>query len=261
VNVIARREGNSRRIDGLSTGFTCQRGSRYGARMRGTRCGSLSLLLSVVAVAQLVCIQASRAQNAPPQGEPPVNYPPNPGNNVAPPAPPPGYEAAPPPGYQAAPPPGAPPPGMGYGPVVTLRADNPRARLQVMGPLKWQDVCIAPCNVPVNPAGLYRVGGGSIRPSSEFNMPRSAHVTIDTQVGSTVKHWVGLGLMLGGAGLGLAGGLYYASASDVSNSYGSTTNEDAVKAVGIVYLIAGVILLAVGIPLFASSTSVDVQDR
>jgi hypothetical protein len=208
-------------------------------------------MLAVVAVAQLVCIQVSRAQDAPPPGEPQVNYPPNPGNNVAPPAPP--------PGYQGAPPPGAPPPGMGYGPVVTLRADNPRARLQVMGPLKWQDVCISPCNVPVNPAGLYRVGGGTIRPSSEFNMPRSAHVTIDAQVGSTVKHWVGLGLMLGGAGIGLAGGLYYADASSIANN--NSTTEDTAKAVGIVYLIAGVILLAVGIPLFASSTSVDVQDR
>lgn len=234
--------------------------------MRGIRCGSLSLLLSVLAVAQLVSLPA-RAQNAPAAGEPEVNAP---GNNVVPPpgapppgyqAPPPGYQQAPPPGYQGAPPPGyqgAPPPGFGYGPIVTLRADNPRARLQVQGPLKWQDVCIAPCNVPVNPAGLYRVGGGTIRPSSEFNLPRSQRVMIDAQVGSTVKHWVGLGLMLGGVGSALLGGIYYADASSIAAN-NSTTTEDAAKAVGIVYLVVGVVLLAVGIPLFASSTSVEVH--
>jgi len=94
---------------------------------------------------------------------------------------------------------GPPPPGYGYtyGPVVHLRSTHPRARLQVQGPLKWQDVCVAPCNVPVNPQGLYRIGGGSIRPSEGFNMPRpSGQVVIDAQTGSTVKHWVGIGLMI-----------------------------------------------------------------
>ena len=97
-------------------------------------------------------------------------------------------------------PPG-PPPAYGYGPIVTVRSDHPRARLQVQGPLKWQDVCVAPCNVPVNPQGLYRIGGGTIRPSDGFNMPRPAgQVVVEAQTGSTVKHWVGFGLIIGGVG-------------------------------------------------------------
>ena len=106
------------------------------------------------------------------------------------------------------------PPRVG-GPVVIVRSDNPQARLQTQGGLKWRDVCVAPCNVPVNPAGLYRIGGGTIRPSDAFNMPRPAgKVVVQAQAGSNVKHWVGVGLIIGGVIDGALGGLYYASASD-----------------------------------------------
>ena len=86
------------------------------------------------------------------------------------------------PGPPAPPGPPGPPPAYGYGPIVTVRSDHPRARLQVQGPLKWQDVCVAPCNVPVNPQGTYRIGGGTIRPSDGFNMPRPAgQVVVEAQ--------------------------------------------------------------------------------
>jgi len=222
--------------------------------MRGSLCGSLSLSLSVIAAAQLVFLPASRAQNAPAPAEPEVN---TQGSNVAPPPPPPGPPGGPPPGYGA--PPGPPPPAYGYGPIVTVRSDHPRARLQVQGPLKWQDVCIAPCNVPVNPAGMYRIGGGTIRPSASFNMPRpSGQVVIDAQTGSNVKHWVGFGLVIGGIGSALLGTLAYANAPG-TDPYGSNTDRDSAHAVGIIYIVTGLILLAVGIPLAASSTSVDVH--
>ena len=222
--------------------------------MRGSLCGSLSLSLSVIAAAQLVFLPASRAQNAPAPA-PEVD---TQGSNVAPPPPPPGPPGGPPPGYGA--PPGPPPPAYGYGPIVTVRADHPRARLQVQGPLKWQDVCIAPCNVPVNPAGMYRIGGGTIRPSAPFNMPRpSGQVVVDAQTGSTVKHWVGFGLVLGGIGAALGGTLIYAGAPGDDPYTGSSTERDSAHAVGIVYIVTGLILLAVGIPLAASSTSVEVH--
>jgi hypothetical protein len=213
---------------------------------------SLSISLSIVAAVQLAFLPASRAQNAPAPGEPEVN---TQGNNVAPPPPP----AMP--GPPAPPGPPGPPPGYGYGPIVTVRSDHPRARLQVQGPLKWQDVCIAPCNVPVNPQGLYRIGGGTIRPSDGFNMPRqSGQVLVDAQTGSTVKHWVGFGLVLGGIGSALAGTLIYAGAPDASsNDAFATTDRDAAHVAGIVYIVVGLVLLAVGIPLSASSTSVDVH--
>jgi hypothetical protein len=219
--------------------------------MRGSLCGSLSLSLSIIAAAQLVLLPASRAQTPPAPGEPEVN---TQGNNVAPPPPMPGPPVPPgPPG-----PPG-PPPAYGYGPIVTVRSDHPRARLQVQGPLKWQDVCVAPCNVPVNPQGLYRIGGGSIRPSEGFNMPRPAgQVVVEAQTGSTVKHWVGFGLTIGGVVAAVSGTLVYANAPS-EDIYGSTTTRDSAHAVGIVYIVTGLILLAIGIPLSMSSTSVDVH--
>ena len=120
------------------------------------------------------------------------------GNNVAPPPPTAGTARIP--GAAARIPADRPDRRPRTAPIVTVRSDHPRARLQVQGPLKWQDVCVAPCNVPVNPQGMYRIGGGTIRPSEGFNMPRPAgQVVVEAQTGSTVKHWVGFGLTIGGA--------------------------------------------------------------
>jgi hypothetical protein len=210
--------------------------------------GSLSVSLAVVAAAQLLYTPLGHAQEPAPQ----VQGQGQPGQDP---------NAAPPPAYP--PPAYAPPyPPPVYGPIVTLRADSPRARLQVMTNLKWQDVCLAPCNVPVNPAGSYRVGGGTIRGSEPFNMPRpSGQVLIDAQVGSKVKRGVGIGLTIGGGVSALVGALYLVAASSAtttSNDFG-TTSEEAFQAVGIVYLVVGAVLMAVGIPLSASSTSVTIR--
>jgi hypothetical protein len=150
-----------------------------------------------------------------------------------------------------------PPPA---GPVVFLRADNPRARLQQLQ-LKWRDICPAPCGVPADPNGIFRIGGGTIRPSEEFRMPRpSGQVAIDAQTGSTVKHWVGVGMLIGGAVAAALGGLLFAVSSDVSNDPdGGATVKDTAKAEGLAYLIIGAIVAGVGIPLAMSSTSVEVK--
>ncbi len=202
----------------------------------------MSFSLAAAAAAQLLYNPAGHAQE-PPQGEPEAQVQ-VPDGNVAP-----------------LPPPPPPRPAPAYGPFVTLRADHPRARLQVMGPFKWQDVCMTPCRTPVPPGGLYRVGGGSLRPSDSFNLPRSGPVVIDAQMGSTVKHWVGFGLVLGGIGAAVAGGLVYANASDAPDysSISGPTARDTQQAYGIIYIITGIILLAIGIPLAASSTSVEVH--
>ena len=79
------------------------------------------------------------------------------------------------------------------GPRVRLRVDNPNARLQQFTPLMWRDVCIAPCGITVDPAATYRIGGGTSMASDPFTLPRAAgDVYIEAQVGSKVKHWVGL---------------------------------------------------------------------
>ena len=80
-----------------------------------------------------------------------------------------------------------------------LRVDNLNGRLQQHTQLRWRDICIAPCGVTLDPAALYRIGGGTSLASEPFSLPRaSGDVFIDAEVGSKVKHWVGLGLMIGG---------------------------------------------------------------
>jgi hypothetical protein len=212
--------------------------------MREGRSAWLSLSLSIIAAVQLSLIPVSNAQTAPAQGEPEVN---DQGNDVAPPPPPPG-------------PPGPPPVS---GPVVRLRANSPKARLQLMDhQLQWRDVCVAPCRVPVNPQGTYRIGGGTIRASDSFTMPRpSGQVVIDAQVGSKIKHWVGIALIIGGVVDGAFGTIYYATASDLASSSSNTTGlgKGYFQTVGIVGIVTGLILLGVGIPLSASSTSVEIH--
>jgi len=210
----------------------------------------------LAALFELAVASSASAQQAPPPTGP-GGYPAAPAQEAQPPGPPPAY-----------PPPGYPPPALQQpyatqmpGPVVRLRANHPRARLQQMQ-LKWVDVCTVPCGVPVDPAGLYRVGGGSLRASEPFHVPRpSGEVLVDAQVGSAVKHWVGLGIMIGGLASVGGGALYLAQGSSTStDAFGTTTTSDAFKAVGITYLVIGIVLLAVGMPLFfTSNTSVDVR--
>jgi hypothetical protein len=214
----------------------------------------------VAAAVHLLSNPAGHAQESPsaqpPPGEPPPGEPPP--AERPPPAPAVQAQdsevAGPPSGY-------ARPPRAG-GPVVVVRSDNPQARLQTQGGLKWRDVCVAPCNVAVNPAGLYRIGGGTIRPSDPFNMPRPAgKVVVQAQAGSNVKHWVGVGMIIGGVVDAAAGGIYYASASDLATSTANTTGQskEYFQTIGIISMVTGVILLAIGIPLAASSTSVEVR--
>jgi len=212
--------------------------------MRALRAGSW---ISLVAVTQLLLASTARAQDAPPPAGAPLPAAPF---DAAPPPPLPGAVPAPAPAVPQAQD-GAP------GPVVRITSTNPAARLQTMR-LKWQDVCTTPCGVAVDPRGTYRIGGGSIRPSEEFRMPRpSGNVLITTETGSTVKHWVGFGMVLGGAVAAASGAALYAIANDNSNL--TSTQRDSDKAIGITYLVVGAIVAIVGIPFAASSTSVDVR--
>jgi hypothetical protein len=193
----------------------------------------------------------ARAQDAAPPGEPDVQLQ---GNDVAP-APAPRTESEPPLGLIAPPP----------GPTVMLRAASPKARLQMLDQqLQWRDVCAPPCRTYVSRVGTYRVGGATIRPSEPFNMPRSSgSVQIDAQLGSSVKRGVGIGLIIGGIANAAFGALYYSQADSLASSSSSSSSmpmgKDFYQAVGIVGIITGVIVVAIGIPLAMSSTSVEVR--
>jgi len=183
-------------------------------------------------------------------------------------APPPAYpaphDAYPPPAY---PPPAYPPPAYPYqlpqptlGPVVHLRADNPKAQLQQLQ-LRWRTICVAPCGRPADPAGYYRIGGDTIRPSAPFRLPRpSGEVLIDTHVGSNVRHFVGLGLGIGGI-VAAAYGTVVLSLGQAVND-GTSTGNDASQffyAYGIAFIVVGAVLGVVGISLWNTSTTVDVH--
>jgi len=156
------------------------------------------------------------------------------------------------------------------GPVVRLRADRPHALLQQQQQQtgstptpSWRDVCVAPCGTPVDPAALYRVGGGGFRDSRPFLLPRPAgEVTVDARMGSSVKHWLGISFTIGG-GLELASGaLLLALAPGRSGSFGGDTqlsNQEFFTISGITYLVLGAALLAIGIPLSTSDTHVEVR--
>jgi len=190
--------------------------------------------LSVLVVSSFIC-RAARAQPEP-AGEPEVQLQ---GSNVA-------------------------PPRAVAGPVVTLNAGSSKARLQVFGQMHlWVDVCAPPCRVPVAATGTYRVGGNSIRPSDPFTMPRpSGPVLIDAQLGSTVKRGVGIGLIIGGIANAALGALYYSEAGKFASSTDSNMgglSKGFYQAVGISGIITGVVLVAIGVPLAMSSTSVEVR--
>jgi hypothetical protein len=211
---------------------------------------ALSVLV-VVGMSGMLHAPAARAQDAARPGEPEVQLQ---GNDVAP-APAPRTEPEPPLGMIAPPP----------GPTVVLHAASPKARLQMLDQqLQWRDVCAPPCRTYVSKVGTYRVGGATIRPSEPFRMPRdSGEVRIDAQLGSSVKRGVGIGLIIGGIADAAFSALYYSQADSLARSSSSSNTmqmgKDFYQAIGIVGIISGIILVGIGIPLAASSTSVEVQ--
>jgi hypothetical protein len=79
-------------------------------------------------------------------------------------------------------------------------------------------------------------------------------------MGSTVKHWVGIGLTIGG-GLSLASAAYYLLAPPTNFHHSDGTPDHTFDhVVGIAELVTGVVLAVVGVTLIAGgSTSVDVR--
>ncbi|MEA2697592.1 MAG: hypothetical protein QOI66_1863 [Myxococcales bacterium] len=224
----------------------------------------LGLSLSLIATIQL--ISATAGAQMPPAPPPPAGTqvaptPPAPAPYPPPPAP---AQYPPPPAFTGYPPnPAAPSALSGPGPVVNLVADNPRARLQLQNQLRWEDVCVTPCGRPVDPSGIYRVGGGTITPSPSFHLSRpEGQLVVQARTGSKIKRWVGFGLGMGGVGSAAVGGLYLALASSTNSTEQSGTklSKDTARTFGITYLIIGGILMLIGFPMFAmNNTSVEVR--
>jgi hypothetical protein len=149
------------------------------------------------------------------------------------------------------------------GPRVTLQTDNPNARLQQYTPLRWRDVCLAPCGVTVDPAATYRIGGGTSMASDPFTLPRAAgEVHIDAEVGSKVKHWAGLGVMIGGGVAALYGLFWWQVLGGFADSANTSSSEDfgnTARNIGLVFIGIGAVLAIVGTVMFTGGTSVKVR--
>jgi hypothetical protein len=160
-------------------------------------------------------------------------------------------------------PPGAPPAFGGQpgavprlGPTIFLRTDSPRATLQVQTQLYWQDLCLTPCGIPVDPARLYRVGGRSFSPSDPFTLPRqTGEVTVEAHMGSRGRGIVGTILTLVGLPLGATGGvMLYTGIHEQNGPYGEPNlTKFALTVYGAIFFVAGTALSLVGIPLWATS--------
>jgi hypothetical protein len=178
-----------------------------------------------------VGILAAATRAAPPP------YPPAPGN--------------PPAAYQPQPPLAAP-----TGPLVKLQANKPQAILQQLRLRTWQDLCLMPCGIVVDPTGSYRVGGEGLRDTSSFQMPRpSGEVLVDANMGTSARRRTGIGLTLGGFGAALLGGLTARLGIESDSQSTSNQNTSTNSTGGLVLLIVGIAAVAVGIPLWVTSRS------
>ena len=77
-----------------------------------------------------------------------------------------------------------------------------------------------------------------------------------------MKHWVGLGLMIGGvvaAGYGFVFWQFFNSFAANDTSSAAQDARSFGRTVGIVFLSVGAVLEAVGLPMFFSGTSVQVR--
>jgi hypothetical protein len=149
------------------------------------------------------------------------------------------------------------------GPVVTLTADAPAARLQQQGPAGWWDVCASPCGLALDASASYRVGGAALRASDPFRLARpTGAVALDAKTVSETRHGVGLVLTIIGSGIALIGA-YTLNASrtwnDTSVSDGTGPGRRVRRNIGLAELGAGGLFLAVGIPLTLGRTKVEAR--
>jgi hypothetical protein len=138
-----------------------------------------------------------------------------------------------------------------------MHTNSSRARLQQQLQLTWTDVCAAPCGRTVDPNGTYRLGGGSLRPTDPFRMPRAdGLVRISGNMGSNVKHWVGLALGIGGLLDAAVGALSVAYAQNATGEISAgLSKKEYYTFTGILGIATGAVLLGVGTYMFASSSS------
>lgn len=241
------------------------------------RSRNLSLGAAAALAAAFVVVPASAQQPPPPPAPhspevaPPPPPPPQPPPRPAPPPPRPREEAAPP---QPVPPPSpvpAPTPAQlqerrlhvdigstrdstvierrvsleeGNGTYVFLPYHSSNAT--------WEQVCVTPCQVDLDRFSSYRVASmNHVAGSRTFTLPQSGNdLHLQVEAGDRMAHrageaMTGIGIAATVVGVALVAGAHL------------TTSEDSVRNAGFVTGGAGIVVMAVGIPLMiATSTHV-----
>ncbi len=111
----------------------------------------------------------------------------------------------------------------------------------------WEQACVTPCRVRIDPHATYRVGGDGVAPSPRFQVPQGRDsVRLHVHTRSGLARDIGVGLSVTGiAAIGL-GSVGLVAASTVSNY---VTQVD-IRTAAYVSIITGVVFLAIGLPLW-----------
>lgn len=156
--------------------------------------------------------------------------------------------SAPPTAASTPPPPTPPKPGV----TIELLGDRPGLWLESRRRFTndpWTIVCRAPCDrpIPVHDLSL-RVAGTSVRPSNAFFIDgTTGHEVLVARTGDAETHVWGQRSLVGGIGLGLAGGMSY--------GLGQIKDSDPAVVGGLISMIAGGALIAVALPLLGMSST------
>ena len=160
------------------------------------------------------------------------------------------------------------------GPVVDLAADDHHATIEKRSGTSsyvalalpdgafasvghWQQACVAPCSLRLDPRFSYRVAGDGLVPTDSFTLPQGAdRVRVDAKMGSTTKRLVGILLTGAGAAATAAGGLALGATPILeSEDVGSKTFRTGMLIGGASVLTLGVFTLTTGLYLWLSSGS------
>lgn len=156
---------------------------------------------------------------------------------------------------------------------VTLRADDTHATIErragtispsglplletgVLTLGQWQQTCVAPCQMKLDPHYTYRVAGDGLVPTPSFTLPREGKVEVDAKMGSSTGRIAGAAFIGAGIASIVAGGLALGvSPVLASEDVGSKGFRTGVLAGGIGAVSVGVVSAGVGLFLWLTNGS------
>lgn len=160
------------------------------------------------------------------------------------------------------------------GPTVELTADDSRATIErrvgttspggmplletgLFSVGQWEQQCVAPCSVQLDPRYTYRVSGDGLVPTDGFAIPRSGDkVRVDATMGSSTGRVVGAASTVGGAGLMALGTLaLILTPIFESNDVGSDGFRTGLAVGGVSALSVGALAVGAGLYLWFANGS------